>query len=125
MLQKILIVDDSAVMRKIILKSLNKAGYTFEQVLEAGDGYEALHQLSQSRVDLVISDVNMPNMDGMELLRAIREQAVEPPIPVIMVTTEGTEGKVAEARSCGANGYITKPFAPEQLKRVLEEIFTT
>ncbi len=123
MSRRILIVDDSAVMRKIIVRSLGQAGFAFDEVLEASDGYEALHQVKTARPDLVVSDVNMPNMDGFEFVRALNEMNLDPPIPVIMITTEGTEAKIEEARSYGVKGYIAKPFKPEQLREALGKIF--
>ncbi|MBI2839498.1 MAG: response regulator [Acidobacteria bacterium] len=122
MLGNVLIVDDSAVMRKIVAKSIIQAGYVFARVLEASDGYEALHQISQNRFDLVLTDVNMPNMDGLELARIIQEMNLDPPLPVVIITTEGTEDKIHEAEGYGVRAYLTKPFAPAQLKAKLGPI---
>lgn len=111
-----LIVDDSAVMRKIVERSLRQAGINLEKVLEAGNGSEALEILRQQRVDLVLSDINMPVMDGLEFVRQLPAVENAHGVPVVMITTEGSESHVVEAISCGARGYIRKPFTPDQVK---------
>lgn len=115
-----LIVDDSSVMRKIIERALRQAGLTIASVFEASSGLEALEVLRQQRVNLILSDINMPNMDGLEFLRQLRAQDLAPNVPVLMITTEGSEDHVREAIVAGAQGYIRKPFTAEQVKeRVL------
>jgi two-component system, chemotaxis family, chemotaxis protein CheY len=115
-----LIVDDSSVMRKIVERALRQAGLAIANVFEAASGVEALEVLRQSRVDLILSDINMPNMDGLEFLRQLRAQDLAPDVPVVMITTESSEEQVREAITVGAQGYIRKPFTPEQVKeRVL------
>ncbi|HTW44906.1 MAG TPA: response regulator [Acidobacteriaceae bacterium] len=115
-----LIVDDSSVMRKIVERALRQAGLAITEVYEASSGVEALDVLRQKRVDLVLSDINMPNMDGLEFLRQMRAQQLAPDVPVVMITTEGSEDHVREAIVAGAQGYIRKPFTAEQVKeRVL------
>ncbi len=116
----ILIVDDSAAIRKILQRMLVQASVPVGQVVEAGDGVEALEKLKATKVNLVLSDINMPNMDGLQLLRRIRANAEWNGIPVIMVTTEGGEAKVMEAVQLGANGYVRKPFTAEQIKEKLD-----
>jgi two-component system chemotaxis response regulator CheY len=111
-----LIVDDSAVMRKIVERSLRQAGIHLGQVLEAGNGWEALELLRSHPVDLVLSDINMPVMDGLEFVRQLRRVKEARGIPVVMITTEGSESHVVEAISCGARGYLRKPFTPDQVK---------
>jgi two-component system chemotaxis response regulator CheY len=115
-----LIVDDSTVMRKIIERSLRQAGLSFSVVYEAGSGTEALEVLKTKDVDLILSDINMPSMDGLEFLRQIRAQNLAAGVPVVMITTESSEEHVKEAIQAGARGYIRKPFTAEQVKeRVL------
>jgi two-component system, chemotaxis family, chemotaxis protein CheY len=115
-----LIVDDSSVMRKIVERSLRQAGIEEMVVHEAGNGIEALELLRAGKMDLILSDINMPAMDGLELLRQIKAQNLAPGVPVVMITTESSEEHVRQAIASGARGYIRKPFTPEQVKeRVL------
>ena len=115
-----LIVDDSSVMRKIVERSLRQAGLDQMIVYEAGNGAEGLDLLKSKSVDLILSDINMPSMDGLEFLRQIRAQGLAPGIPVVMITTESSEEHVKQAIMAGARGYIRKPFTAEQVKeRVL------
>jgi two-component system chemotaxis response regulator CheY len=115
-----LIVDDSSVMRKIVERSLRQAGLEALRVFEAGSGIDGLELLKTERVDLILSDINMPSMDGLEFLRQIRAQNLAPGVPVVMITTESSEEHVKQAILAGAQGYIRKPFTPEQVKeRVL------
>jgi two-component system chemotaxis response regulator CheY len=115
-----LIVDDSSVMRKIVERSLRQAGLDPLIVYEAGSGTEGLEVLRAKQVDLILSDINMPSMDGLEFLRQIRDQNLAPGIPVVMITTESSEEHVKQAITAGAQGYIRKPFTAEQVKeRVL------
>ena len=115
-----LIVDDSSVMRKIVERSLRQAGLDPLTVLEAGSGTEGLEILKGKQVDLILSDINMPSMDGLEFLRQLRAQNLAPGIPVVMITTESSEEHVKQAIAAGAQGYIRKPFTAEQVKeRVL------
>jgi two-component system, chemotaxis family, chemotaxis protein CheY len=111
-----LIVDDSSVMRKIVERSLRSAGLTFSGVWEAGSGSEALGLLRQQSVDLILSDINMPQMDGLEFLRQMRAENLAAGVPVVMITTESSEDHVMQAVQAGAQSYIRKPFTPEQVK---------
>jgi two-component system chemotaxis response regulator CheY len=111
-----LIVDDSSVMRKIVERALRQAGLDLATVLEASSGTEALELLRRERVDLILSDINMPQMDGLEFLRQMEAQNLAPETPVVMITTESSEEHVREAIAAGAQGYIRKPFTPEQVK---------
>jgi two-component system, chemotaxis family, chemotaxis protein CheY len=111
-----LIVDDSSVMRKIVERSLRQAGVELEKVLEAGNGAEALTALSQDQVDLILCDINMPVMDGLEFVRSLSTVENAKGVPVVMITTEGSETHVVQALSAGARGYIRKPFTCEQVK---------
>jgi len=111
-----LIVDDSSVMRKIVERCLRQAGMDLGQVLEASNGAEALALVSENTCDLILSDINMPVMDGLEFVRHLKEVESTKNIPIVMITTEGGEKSVLEALSLGAKGYIRKPFTPDQVK---------
>ena len=111
-----LIVDDSSVMRKIVERSLRQAGLELEKVVEAGNGAEALCALQNETVDLILCDINMPVMDGLEFVRQLGTVENAKGVPVVMITTEGSESHVVEALTAGARGYIRKPFTPEQVK---------
>jgi two-component system, chemotaxis family, chemotaxis protein CheY len=115
----ILIVDDSAAIRKILQRVLLQAEVPIGKVLEAGDGLEALSQLKEHKVGLILSDINMPNMDGLQLLSEIKANAEYKNLPVLMITTEGAQAKVLEAVNLGAVGYVRKPFTAEQIKEKL------
>ena len=117
---RVLIVDDSSVMRKIVERALRQAGLESLVVLEAGSGAEALEVLKAQSVQLILSDINMPTMDGLEFLRQMRSQNLASGVPVVMITTESSEEHVKQAILSGAQGYIRKPFTAEQVKeRVL------
>jgi len=111
-----LIVDDSSVMRKIVERSLRQAGLDLSSVIEAGNGVEALGLLDSNSVDLILCDINMPVMDGLELVRHLQTIEKLRGVPVVMITTEGSESNVIQALSLGAKGYIRKPFTPDQVK---------
>jgi two-component system chemotaxis response regulator CheY len=115
-----LIVDDSSVMRKIVERALRQAGLDAMVVFEAGSGTDGLEVLRAKQVDLILSDINMPSMDGLEFVRQIKAQNLAPGVPVVMITTESSEEHVKQAIEAGARGYIRKPFTAEQVKeRVL------
>ncbi|HWG19015.1 MAG TPA: response regulator [Terracidiphilus sp.] len=115
-----LIVDDSSVMRKIVERALRQAGLDPLIVHEAGSGCEGLEVLRSAPIDLILSDINMPAMDGLEFLRQIKAQNLAPGVPVVMITTESSEEHVKQAILAGARGYIRKPFTADQVKeRVL------
>lgn len=111
-----LIVDDSSVMRKIVERSLRQAGIEMTEVFQAGNGAEAMAVLQNSKVDLILCDINMPVMDGLEFIKQLPGIPNAKGVPVVMITTEGSEAHVVEALSLGARGYIRKPFTPEQVK---------
>lgn len=111
MSKTILIVDDSASFRTLVKLALQKAGYT---VIEAVDGKDAIAKLG-NKINLVVCDVNMPNMDGLTFVRHLKAQAAHKFVPVIMLTTESQEAKKAEGRAAGVRAWITKPFQPSQL----------
>jgi two-component system chemotaxis response regulator CheY len=130
----VLIIDDSAAIRKILQRVLRQTGLAIGKVLEAGDGAEALTALgvgvtspdgakTEAKVGLVLCDINMPNMDGLEFLRTLKEDAQWKDLPVVMVSTEGSQDKVLQAVGLGAAGYVRKPFTAEQIKEKLTSIF--
>ncbi len=112
----VLIVDDSAAIRKILQRVLAQTDVPIGNILEAGDGLEAIERLKSNNVNLVLSDINMPNMDGIELLGQMRAHSHWKSIPVVMITTEGSQQKVLEAVDLGAAGYVRKPFTADQIK---------
>ncbi|MEZ5356227.1 MAG: response regulator [Bryobacteraceae bacterium] len=116
----ILIVDDSAAIRKILQRVLYQAEVPVGKIFEANDGAEALDVLKQNRVGLILSDINMPNMDGLQLLGELKGAAsAHKDVPIVMITTEGSQAKVMEAVNLGAVGYVRKPFTAEQIKEKL------
>jgi two-component system chemotaxis response regulator CheY len=118
----VLIVDDSGAMRAVIKKILALSGFKMTGCFEAGNGREALEQLRRNWVDVIISDINMPEMNGLEMLDALSRDALYRNIPVIVVSTEGSSQRMEEARQRGAKAFITKPFLPEEIRRVLYEV---
>jgi two-component system, chemotaxis family, chemotaxis protein CheY len=115
----VLIVDDSAAIRKILRRVLQQAELPLGQVYEAGDGAEAVASLKNQKVQLILSDINMPNMDGLQFLSELKSNPEWKDVPVIMITTEGSQAKVLEAVQLGAVGYVRKPFTAEQIKEKL------
>lgn len=118
MSKTIMTVDDSASVRQMVGFTLKKEGYS---VIEASDGKDALGKL-KGTVNMVITDLNMPNMDGIELIKNIRAQAAYKFIPIVMLTTESQATKKQEGKSAGATGWIVKPFTPEQLLAVVKKV---
>jgi len=111
-----LILDDSSVMRKIIARTLRQAGLELETVYEAASGIEALELLQERQVHLILSDINMPSMDGLQFLNQLRTRNLATNTPVVMITTESSADHVKEAILAGARGFIRKPFTVEQIK---------
>ncbi len=120
---KILAVDDFSTMRRIVRNILRQLGYS--NILEADDGSSALEQLKQDKVDFIITDWNMPNMSGLDLLKAIRADSNLKDIPVLLVTAEALKENVVAAVQAGVNGYIVKPFTAETLKEKIDSIFAS
>ena len=118
----ILIVDDSSVMRKIIRRNVRLTGMQMKQEFEAGDGIEALRILTNHTVDLIFSDVNMPNMDGVSFVKQVRTKSDNMNVKIIMISTEASLDIVNEAISAGANDYIVKPFTPDQLNQKITSV---
>jgi two-component system chemotaxis response regulator CheY len=118
----VLVVDDSAAIRKILQRVLRQTGMAIGAIHEAGDGEEALALIQQHPVHLVLTDINMPKMDGLQLLASLKNSAQWRNVPVVMITTEGGEAKVSEAVRLGAAGYVRKPFTADQIKEKLTGI---
>jgi len=118
-MRRILAVDDSASMRQIVSQALKGAGY---EVIEASDGDEALDFARRETVDLVIADVNMPNMDGITLIRELRQLAAYRLTPLIILTTEASPEKKQQGKSAGATGWVVKPFNPERMLAAISKV---
>lgn len=114
---KVLIIDDSSIMRKMINRSIRQCGIDVAETFEAENGQEGLQALKDHSPDLILCDWNMPVMDGIAFVSAARKSV---DTPIIMLTTEGTDNKKAEAMGAGASGYVTKPFSPEKLEEAIK-----
>ncbi|MGA2740384.1 MAG: response regulator [Bryobacteraceae bacterium] len=119
---RVLIVDDSPVMRAFIRRIIVLSGMEGAEFLEASDGAEALDLLHAQWVDVVLTDINMPSMDGEELLRRLEADAVLKTVPVVVVSTDSTASRIRQMLSLGARGYVKKPFLPETLREELERV---
>lgn len=119
---RILIVDDSLPMRAVIQKTIKASGYASAEFFQAGNGREALDVMKEEWVDIVITDYNMPDMNGLELIAAMKADAEMQSVPALMVTTEGSQEKIDQFIAKGAAGYIKKPFTPEEIRDKLIEI---
>lgn len=119
MAANILVVDDSGTMRGMIKRTLSISGLDIGEVFEAGNGIEALAQMAQHEIGVVLLDINMPVMNGVQLVGRIRDDQRLRQIPVIIASTEGSETRINELLEAGARGYVRKPFRPEQLRDVL------
>jgi len=119
MAKVIMTADDSASVRQMVTFTLKQNGY---EVVEAVDGRDALTKLTSQKVDMLITDLNMPNMDGLGLIRGVRAGTLNKFIPIIMLTTESQDSKKGEGKAAGATGWIVKPFKPEQLIAVVKKV---
>lgn len=119
MSKTILVVDDSASIRQVVGMTLTQAGY---HVIEASDGRQALEKATSSRVDAVITDLNMPVMDGLTFIRQFRSSPSSTGVPIVFLTTESDESVKAEAKQAGATGWMTKPFKQDQLLAVVRKV---
>jgi two-component system chemotaxis response regulator CheY len=118
----ILLVDDSKSMRSVIRKTLRISGFRVGEIFEASNGQEALDMLEGRWIDLILSDVHMPVMDGYGFIRSLREKDICGDTPVVFVTTEANEERLDELMSLGASGYIRKPFRPEEINSLLSKV---
>lgn len=113
----ILIVDDSPIMRQVIKKTVRISGVSIGEIYEANHGYEGLEKAKNHWIDLILSDINMPEMDGLTFIKELKKDEVLSSIPVVVISTEGRDQVVQQALSSGAADYITKPFRPEEIGR--------
>jgi two-component system chemotaxis response regulator CheY len=120
---KILIVDDSITIRRIITNALKTIG--FPETIEASNGKEALEKLTSGKVDFIITDWNMPEMNGLDLIKEVRANPLYASLPILMITVHGSEHDVVEALQAKVNSYIMKPFTPHELKEKIEGILKT
>lgn len=118
---KVLVVDDFATMRRIVKNVLKQIGFT--EIVEADDGSTALEVLQQTKIDLIVSDWNMPKVTGLDLLKTVRSDESLKATPFLMVTAEAQKDNVVQAVQAGVSNYVVKPFTPEALKEKLERIF--
>jgi two-component system chemotaxis response regulator CheY len=118
MTKTVLIVDDSASMRQLVSFALKDAGY---DVIDAINGKDAMNKLNGTKIDMVITDLNMPEMDGIEFIKQVRNKPGYRFTPIVMLTTESQESKKQEGKQAGASGWIVKPFTPEQLIGVVKK----
>jgi len=117
--RSLMIVDDSATMRKIVMRTVRMSGLEFERIEEAGSGVEALEKLQGGPVDVILCDINMPEMSGTEMVKKARELPQCSGTTIVMVSTESAQDLIDQVISDGANGYITKPFTPEKFQEKL------
>jgi len=122
MAKTLMIVDDSATMRKIIMRTVRMSGLKFDRTEEAGNGAEALERLSASPVDIILCDVNMPEMGGLEMVKKVREMDSCKDTKIVMVSTESSQELIDSVIADGANGFITKPFTPEKFQEKLSPL---
>jgi two-component system chemotaxis response regulator CheY len=118
----VLIVDDSPVMRNFIRRVLTMSGFEVGECIEAGSGEEALAQLGAHRVDAILTDINMPGMNGEELLRKLSADGVLKNTPALVISTDATKERILRMLALGAVGYMSKPFTPEALREELERV---
>jgi two-component system chemotaxis response regulator CheY len=118
----VLIVDDSPVMRGFIRRVLTLSGFEVSECLEASNGEEALARLEGHTVDVILTDINMPKMNGEELLRRLETDARLRSVPTLVISTDATKARILKMLSLGADGYMTKPFSPEALREELERV---
>ena len=119
MAKSLMIVDDSATMRKIIMRTVKMSGLEFNRTEEAGNGVEALEKLKSDTVEIILCDINMPEMSGTELVEKLRKLPAFADTKIIMVSTESSQEFIDGIMADGANGYITKPFTPEKFQEIL------
>ena len=118
----VLIVDDSPAMRTFIRRVIDLSGFEIDVCSEAGDGTEALQQLEKRWVDIVLTDINMPHMNGEELVRQMAKHEMLRMVPVVVISTDSTATRIERLMSLGARGYVKKPFLPETLREELERV---
>jgi len=117
----ILVVDDSEIMRKMIIRTINLCGLDIGEIYQAGNGQDGLAELDQNWIDILFIDVNMPIMDGMEMLKRVREKPETANLPILIISTESNPHRIKEIGDSGA-GFVHKPFTPEILRKKIEEM---
>ena len=118
--KSLLVVDDSATMRKIIVRSIRKAGLAVDgEIREAGDGNEALEQINEASADVILCDINMPGMGGIEFVKEARKLPTCSSTKIVMISTESADELIEGVKADGADGYVTKPFTPETIQKEL------
>jgi two-component system chemotaxis response regulator CheY len=122
MAYRVMIVDDSRSMRAFVRRVMDLSGFEVESCLNAANGTEALALLNQQRVDIILTDINMPEMNGEEFVRHIGQRDEIRSIPVVVISTDGTENRIRRMLDLGAKGYVVKPFSPEALRAELERV---
>jgi two-component system, chemotaxis family, chemotaxis protein CheY len=122
MAYSVLIVDDSPVMRSFIRRVMRLSGFEVGECFEAANGEEALSELKEHRVDVILTDINMPKMNGEELLKRLEQEGTLKSVPALVISTDATKNRILRMLSLGAEGYMTKPFSPESLREELERI---
>ena len=122
MVYDILIVDDSATMRKVIIRTLKMAELPLGEILEAASGKEALETLQQRTVDIILADINMPEMSGIEMTEILQADENTRSIPVIVVSTEASTTRIDDLKQIGVKGYVHKPFTPEAIRNVVNDV---
>ena len=122
MAYSVLIVDDSPVMRSFIRRVLGLSGFDVGEYMEAGNGEEAIEQLNAHQVDVILTDINMPGMNGEELLRKLGADGILKNIPALVISTDATKERISRMLALGAEGYMSKPFTPETLREELERV---
>jgi two-component system chemotaxis response regulator CheY len=125
MAYRVLIVDDSQSMRKFVRRVIDASGIELSECLQASNGREALEILRKEWVDIVLTDINMPELDGEELIRRLAADDLLESIPVVVVSTDSTRTRIERLLELGARGYVTKPFRPEELRAELERVLGT
>jgi two-component system, chemotaxis family, chemotaxis protein CheY len=119
---RVLIVDDSPAMRRFIARVLDVSGFPVSDIHEAADGRQALDVLEREWVDVILTDINMPGMNGAEMLEKMSQNELMRQIPVLVVSTDATVHRIVQMRQLGARGYLSKPFSPEELRAELEQV---
>jgi two-component system chemotaxis response regulator CheY len=122
MAYRVMIVDDSRSMRAFVRRVMDLSGFEVESCLNAANGAEALALLNQQRVDIILTDINMPEMNGEDFVRQMEQQDELRSIPVVVISTDGTENRIRRLLDLGAKGYVVKPFSPEALRAELERV---
>lgn len=120
-MKRVLVVDDSPVIRQQVGAALTQVGF---EMIEATDGMQGVEALRQNEVAVVVCDINMPLMNGLEMLEAIKAQSIKPKVPVIMLTTEGQPAQIQRAKAAGAKGWMVKPFKAETLAAIVQKLAT-